>query len=544
MFSSATNLADQGQIAKAAVTLPCSHLPTGLCLVDLPGAEGMSLDFREVERAALATVDTVILVVQDRNAGPALDLARDILEQGITIDAVVINLQMSKFVDTRSLRSLSDLSAGDHIMATRDYVADQFTRELPGFDKDCPFFAFHVPSMTGLSIGPESELSLPSHANEIWRFADWFETANGLEGTRLRLESLLREIESYLAGHKAILSKEDRQLTALSASDAVTLQQLNQSIEAHKADLRETWRLETADGRIKLAAEQAWAQFRPSVTELKFRLQELHRTTTAAVPQGWWSQNRGLAEQVSHDINRAVSSSQKRLESRAAACVQRFSDTITHWAQELAASELTLVPIDRGPMLLEAAAPVSVWSAAEPDPRRKSLSEYDSSKVIERLLDELAVLEMSVSAADGSAMFQAFRHALDSQLEKILEQLESRLDALQDDAGDSSSPLLAEARSRLDEQIQSVDCIEAAISEVRVNIAAFEPRIADRKQQIDLLRAELRKGFDARNVSTETTADERVPIVAVSQATDTADRPKSLWETWKRALAHWLGQGS
>ncbi|MEM6495658.1 MAG: dynamin family protein, partial [Pseudomonadota bacterium] len=157
------NSANQGRITKAIVTLPCPHLSTGLCLVDLPGLEGMSVDFRRHAKAALEEMESVVLVVQDRNAGPALQLARGVIENGTAVDAVVINLQMSKFVETRSLRARDDDSASDHISNTRDYVAEEFFKELPGLHKDCPFFAFHIPSMTSLAIAPDAELSLPSH---------------------------------------------------------------------------------------------------------------------------------------------------------------------------------------------------------------------------------------------------------------------------------------------------------------------------------------------------------------------------------------------
>lgn len=535
------NPADKERITKAIVTLPCRHLLTSLCLVDLPGLEGMSIRFRDYAKAALEAMDSIILVVQDRNAGPALQLASEILETGTSVDAVVINLQMSKLVETSSLRPRSDAFARDHIERTRDYVANQFLKELPSLKKDCPFFAFHVPSMTALSIKPDSELSLPSHIDEVLRFADWFETTNGLDGTRTRSENLLQEIESCLVEHRAKLAKEVDHLTALSNSDPAALQQLDRSIDTHKAHLRDSWMQETTGGRFKLAAEQAWDEFQPSVTDLKTRLQELHRTTAASVPQDWWSQNRGLADEISNDINRIVTASQKRLETKATACIQRFADTIAGFAQEFAADELALVPLDRGPILLAASTPVTVLPITKPDPLRKSLSEYDSSKIIERLLDELAVLEMSVSSSKCGALFQAFQNALDAHLESCLERLESRLEKLPVDVRNSSSTLFEAAHSRLEEQKQAIADVEFSISKARVTISAFEPLIAKRQQRIERARTKLQEEFSTGSQAPGATVSQSNLELSGAQATITAPGTSSIWEKCKRAIAQVLG---
>ncbi len=535
------NSANQGRITKAMVTLPRPHLSTGLCLVDLPGLEGMSVEFRRHAKAALEAMDSVILVVQDRNAGPALRLARDILDSGAAIDAVVINLQLSKFVDTSSLRTRSDATAGDHILSTRDYVADQFFKELPNLRSNCPFFAFHVPSMHALSIALGSELSLPSHADEILRFADWFDTAYSLGGTNHRHHRLLQEVETWLAEHKARLTVECDQLTALSNSDPAAIQQLDDLIDTHKADLRNRWIKEIDNGRIKLAMEQAWSEFQPNVAELKSRLQELHRTTTAAVPQDWWSQNRGLADQISDDIDRAVTASQKRLESQATACIQKFADTITQLAQELAADELKLVPLDRGPILLPSAETVAIWPAARPDPQRKSISEYDSSKVIERLLDELAVLEMSVNTSQGSALFQAFQSALKSHLERTWKLLEGRLDELRESSRNSGSPLFEEAQSRLQKQNQALATTEAAADSFRMAIDAIEPLVSAHQQRLERARTQLGEDFEARAQPPDAKTGQSNLVVSQNQSASSAHAERSIWGKCKRAVARWFG---
>ena len=530
------------RVRKGLISLPSRHLPPGFCLVDLPGADGMSFEFRQDAVAALDSADSVILVVQDRAVGPAARLAQEVLDRGIAIDAVAINIQMSKLIDASTLQPLPDDQVRDHISETTKFVAKSFIKECISLHEQCKFFAFHFPSMHALSVAPKSKHWIPEHANEIFRFGEWVTDAYGLSGIALRMRQLLELVESTAAQHKGRIAGERKQIDGLLNSDQDVVEQLNQSIARRRTENRQAWTREMATGRIQQATERAWEEFQPSVLELKSKLQKIHRTTTAAMPESWWSQNWQLRDKISIDLNRAIAGARSRLDSKANSCVQRYADTCRQVAQCLAVEEQKLAPIDLGPVFLSSTETPSVWPAPDLDTGPRTLSEYDSARVIERLLDELAVAEMTINAAQGSPIFEAFHKVLVSHSLSIGAEMESRLDRFRSMAQDPHSPTLVAAKERLSDHFSILATVSTAADSVQSELRALEVMQEERRRQTtDMPKRAQESSLESHRNSAS----------SVHNAPDQPNRPfasigaakkKSVWRQLLNTLASGLGR--
>ena len=378
------NADNHKQVRHASISLHAPHLPSGLCVVDLPGTAGMSSTLRKSSLASVESVDRVILVVQDRNAGPALELAHDVLSRGIEICAVAINLQMSKLVDPADLQPIPDDEARNHIAATRNHIERSFLNEFPRLQEKCKFFAFHFPSMHSLAISSSANHWLPSHVEEIFRFADWFIVSVSKRAALARLQQATQDFASKLTQLKNRVLTRRKQIDGLLHSDPCMQEQVCQKLAEYEKELRKEWARSDSDSPIRKAQLKAWDDFEPSARLLKADLQELQQTTKEALPDNWWLQNWQLKSEISESINRSLSGSSDRLNKDAMRVVQGFCDTVQKIALEALAAKFSRLPIDLGPLPMMSHRNVSIWEPPLIDPERQSLAEYDSAKAIER----------------------------------------------------------------------------------------------------------------------------------------------------------------
>ncbi len=526
---------DDTPVEKGSVTLPQPHLPTGLCLIDLPGTDGMSLGFRAIANEALTSTDSVILVVQDRAAGPAARLAQEILQRGIAINAVAINLQISKIIDGSTLRPLPDDDVRDHLSATTRYVRESFTGENVALGEECAFFALHFPSMNAGSRSPEAVQRSAAHAHEIALFQQWFSDTYGQTAVLREMRQLVEQITSSVAQHKHSAALEGRKLDGLQSSNQDIVGDLNSSIEQRRAQLKRDWADEMTRGDVKQAIDQAWRELEPSILELKSRLRELHQTSRARLPESWWSQNWGLKDKIADDLNQAVGKLQSRFVSKTTACVQHFADRCRGIADSHAAKETVILPIDLGPTLLSPVNKVSVWSPPEFDAGPKSLTEYDSARVIQRLLDELTVAELTVQTARDGPLFEAFRNILISQALGIGADLDRRLTEMKTIINDPSSVYINAAKQRLDDRASALDRLEKEAVDVRVKLLAIERSTAvyDRQSGADHIQQQ-----DVSPASALQAMTDVYPLVAAN--TEAGTRAGTIWERLVRTVRHWF----
>ena len=481
------------QARHASISQPAPHLPPGLCLVDLPGSAGMASSFRESAISTLEYVDRVILVVQDRNAGPALELAHDVITRGIEICAVAANLQMSKLVDPGNLQPLPDHEVRDHIAATRDYIERNFLDELPQLEEKCEFFAFHFPSMQSLSIAPDANHWIPAHVEEIYRFSDWFTGSIGNATTTARLQKATKDLADKLAQSKnqTLIARE--QIDGLLSSDPTTQEQVCQKFAQHETEIQKRWTRSVTNGRIKEAKRKAWDDFAPAAMQLKADLRHLQQTTRRELPDNWWAQNWQLKSEISENINRNLSSASDRMNTDAVEVLQEFSDVARQLAHETAVTAISILPIDLGPLPMTSPASFSIWVAPLIDPERQSFAEYDSAKVIERYLSELTVAEMSITLVEGDQIYERFHAALSgvvSDNEKVLKQ---RLDALVRILRGGSSPALKQARQDLSNQVVELEEIASKTNSLRDRIASIE---LVEEEHLDYIRAGRKQAQD------------------------------------------------
>jgi len=436
-------------------------LADGLCLVDMPGLEGVSEEVNAALRAYIAAAEAVIIVIRDRQYGAAGRLLEAFGDRDVHIQAVVSNWSLDFWITD------SDPELAERINAQRTILADYLRTDHLAIDPQ-RVFVLHVPSIRNCELAPDATVSRAPHVEEIQRFGAWI--THYLDADRVTglLDQTIAHLHTAIAMAQRRVERYAHTLDCLLRDDQDIQHKSLRTLQDITNHLLSQWPQLAASHELNDLIERNWNMLHGKLRECRDAiLAAVNRaqTTLLLLPADQWSNE--TVHRFARELRTTVEHALQQLEQAHSDAILAVVERLRALADRYIVATFETVPVVpgrldaihiEGPSLVDLTHPC-------PDPER-FLEIFSNRRIVDRILDAYRTQAQAINTSRHGLQGHVYDQNIQAARDAFREALRLRLSHKADGVADPTSQACTDSRELLAD-------VHAALQHLAVEISSL-----------------------------------------------------------------------